>query len=208
MRHLILIILGVMLFACCTPAKKPETTVTYQKRLLVAVGDIQNQTDDTNYDSILDPLTGSFIDALQKTGCFRLVERQRLKSVLEELKLGMAGLTDPSQSKEIGKLLGVDAILLIDLTSVVYENDKKSVGSFIERGSETFKVISDARLVAVDTGEIYASSSHSVTLENSYEKVGSIMNGQMADKKAMVQEAMQKSVEFLAHDISSQVPRN
>jgi len=49
--------------------------------------------------------------ALVNSGQFNVVERLKLKSVLEELKLSQAGLIDPNSAKKIGKLLGADTIL-------------------------------------------------------------------------------------------------
>ncbi len=211
MKYCFFIFALIIILTACTHNTKPEkkfNAIPYEKRILIAVGDLQNRTGDADYDSILDPLTGIFINELQKTSCFRLVERQRLKSLLEEMKLSFSGLTDPAASKQVGKLLGVDAFIFVDLSAVDYNNDKNEVGDHIEKGDETFIVRSDARLVAVETGEIYASSAYSVTMENSYSKVGSILKGQKADKKAFVEEAMEQSVEYLAQDIAGQVSRN
>lgn len=49
--------------------------------------------------------------ALVNSGQFNVVERLKLQSVLDELKLSQLGLTDPQGAKQIGKLLGADVIL-------------------------------------------------------------------------------------------------
>jgi TolB-like protein len=49
--------------------------------------------------------------ALVNSGQFNVVERLKLQSVLDELKLAQAGLIDPTGAKQIGKLLGADIIL-------------------------------------------------------------------------------------------------
>jgi TolB-like protein len=49
--------------------------------------------------------------ALVNSGQFNVVERLKLKSVLDELKLSQLGLTDPAGAKKVGKLLGADVIL-------------------------------------------------------------------------------------------------
>jgi TolB-like protein len=49
--------------------------------------------------------------ALVNSGQFNVVERLKLQSVLDELKLAQLGLTDPEGAKEVGKLLGADVIL-------------------------------------------------------------------------------------------------
>jgi len=52
------------------------------------------------------------ITALFKEDRFRVVERSQLESVLEEQKLGASGLIDASTAAELGRGLGVDAIIL------------------------------------------------------------------------------------------------
>jgi len=49
--------------------------------------------------------------ALVNSGQFNVVERLKLQSVLDELKLTQLGLTDPEGAKEVGKLLGANVIL-------------------------------------------------------------------------------------------------
>ena len=46
-----------------------------------------------------------------RTNVFVVVERERLDQVLKEMELGQTGLIDESQVGEVGKLLGVDAII-------------------------------------------------------------------------------------------------
>ena len=49
--------------------------------------------------------------ALVNSGQFNVVERLKLKSVLEELVLNQTGSMDPKSAKQVGKLLGADVIL-------------------------------------------------------------------------------------------------
>lgn len=49
--------------------------------------------------------------ALVNSGQFNVVERLKLQTVLEELKLTQLGLTDPEGAKQVGKFLGADVIL-------------------------------------------------------------------------------------------------
>jgi TolB-like protein len=49
--------------------------------------------------------------ALVNSGQFNVVERLKLKSVLEELELSQTGVIDSKNAKQVGKLLGADVIL-------------------------------------------------------------------------------------------------
>jgi hypothetical protein len=52
------------------------------------------------------------ITALFNMGRFKVVERAQLEKILQEQQLGMTGVIDASTAAEIGKGIGVDAILL------------------------------------------------------------------------------------------------
>jgi len=67
---------------------------------------------------------------------FKLFERSQLEKILEEQKLGMAGVLDASTAAEIGKGIGVDAIVL---------------GTVTRSGAN---IAIDARLIDTETAEI------------------------------------------------------
>ena len=66
-----------------------------------------------------------------------MVERSQLDKVIEELHLTMSGRFDEASVQRIGKLLGVDAVI---------------VGSYTELGTHTVEV--NSRVIHVETGEI------------------------------------------------------
>ncbi len=53
--------------------------------------------------------------ALDRTQRFTIVERLRLEDVMTEQHLELSGLVDPSTAKEVGKLLGVDYLVVGNL---------------------------------------------------------------------------------------------
>jgi len=67
---------------------------------------------------------------------FQIVEREKLKQILQEQKLSKEHLTDPEHSIKVGKLMSADAILATTITE----------------GSKSLEVIT--RLVSSETGEV------------------------------------------------------
>jgi TolB-like protein len=53
---------------------------------------------------------------LFNTGRFKVVERQRIKRILEEIQFQSSGLTDADQAAEIGRLLNVSKIMIGTVT--------------------------------------------------------------------------------------------
>jgi len=75
---------------------------------------------------------------------FTVIDRNHLRTILREQKLSMSGLMDPRNQKKLGKILGVDALLLGSITS------------FGESYRITFKMVATdtAQVVAADRGSI------------------------------------------------------
>lgn len=204
-RITIIFLVFTLSVSCGTKSTRNGTYIPREKRLLVAVGDLQNKSGNSEYDGLMDSLTGNFIYELDNTQCFRLIERERLKGMLDESKLGMSGLTDPKYTKQIGKILGVDAILFVNLASVTYTTDKKSA-MVAETERETYDITMDARLVAVDTGEILAASKVAKPFQNEYSSVLFVVkSGDKADPKALVKKGLEESVQYLARDLAAKI---
>jgi len=81
-------------------------------------------------------LTEELTTRLFRTGRFQLVERQLLKKVLEEQKLGASGLLDENAASRLGRLLGVEAL---------------TAGTVADLGP-TVKI--NARVITVETGSL------------------------------------------------------
>ena len=90
----------------------------------------------------------SLITALVNSGHFNVVERSKLKTILQELKLGTMGLVDASNAKEFGGLLQADLIL---------------IGSFANLGGYWN---TNLRLINVSTGLIVAAFEEKATFSD------------------------------------------
>ncbi len=99
--------------------KKPTPERTVRKpagkikrvgeRMSVAVLPFENKGASRDLgDIVLDKM----ITALFNEDRFRVIERSQLEAILEEQKLGASGLLDASTAAELGRGLGVDAIIL------------------------------------------------------------------------------------------------
>lgn len=104
-------------------------------------------------------LSGMLSNELAATGDFKVVERNKLQTVLEEQNLAASGRVAPGTGAKIGKLTGAD--YLIAGTVTAYEEGSQSTG-----GGLSFKGISlggnsskaylavDLRVINATTGEI------------------------------------------------------
>jgi curli biogenesis system outer membrane secretion channel CsgG len=104
---------------------------------------------------------------LVKDGTYRVVERKALDKILAEQNFSNSDRANPTSAAKIGKLLGVDAIIVGSITEFGNETKNTGVGGggggFGGFGLGGFKhknskanVALTARLVDIDTGEILA----------------------------------------------------
>lgn len=98
-------------------------------------------------------LAEELITRLHETEKFKVIERQLLNQVIKEQKLTLTGIIDPTSAKQLGRLLGVDAIVS---------------GSISDLG-RTLKV--NARLISTETGEIFAVASSEVMKDEAVTKL-------------------------------------
>jgi len=104
---------------------------------------------------------------LVKDGTFSIIERKALDKLMTEQNFSNSNRADPTSAAKLGKLLGVDAILIGSITEFGNETKKTGLGGAggnwggfglggLSHSNSKANVGIDARLVNVDTGEILA----------------------------------------------------
>jgi TolB-like protein len=112
------------------------TNLSYSPaQITVALGEFQNQSDKFYLDQWQQTIPDLLQTRLSESEKLILLERRKLKEVLEEQALSLSGLTDSSNVREIGTLLESDYIIF---------------GSINEIGSE-YRI--DASVVKISTGQ-------------------------------------------------------
>ncbi len=97
---------------------------------------------------------------LVKDGTYVLVERSKVEAILAEQNLGQSDRLEPSTAAQIGRILGVDAVLMGSITQFNMEDQSNdvSIGRIFGLGGKQKKQIANVqistRLVATATGEI------------------------------------------------------
>lgn len=112
-------------------------------------------------------ITDLLVAGLVKDGTYRIVERKALDKIMAEQNFSNSERADPSSAAKLGKLLGVDAIIVGSITQFGNETKKTNLGGMggnwggfgvggIGHSKSNANVGVTARLVNVDTGEILA----------------------------------------------------
>jgi curli biogenesis system outer membrane secretion channel CsgG len=112
-------------------------------------------------------ITQLLVTGLVKDGNFSVIERTALDKVMNEQNFSNSNRADPNSAAKIGKLLGVDAIIVGTITEFGNETKKTNLGGgggnwggfglggFGHSNSKANVAIT-ARIINIDTGEIMA----------------------------------------------------
>jgi curli biogenesis system outer membrane secretion channel CsgG len=112
-------------------------------------------------------ISDMLVTDLVKDGTYSVIERKALDKILAEQNFSNSDRANPASAAKLGKLLGVDAIIVGSITQ--FGNETKStniggagggfggfgVGGFGRKKSKAIVAL-DARIVNIDTGEIMA----------------------------------------------------
>lgn len=121
------------------------TTGKQSGLLTIAVFDIENLSpDDSIGDDLGVLLSSEIVGRLSAKPGVQIIERQKLLSVLQELKLGSSELADESVRLKVGKMLGAKRMVF---------------GSYLIAGGS---MRLDLRLVDVETGRILKTAKETV----------------------------------------------
>lgn len=104
-----------------------------------------------------------FISKLVSANHFEVVEREKLEQILKEQELSLTGISDPEYAIDVGKILGVDAIIFGEGNYTVKDIGEWKQPLFDEDADEYFQIsrLVDVsityRVVTTTTGLIKAS---------------------------------------------------
>jgi TolB-like protein len=119
--------------------------------------------DKENFDALQKGIAGMLISELAANPGARVVERDRIQSLLEEQNLGAGGRVDPQTAAKIGKLVGARYVI---------------TGTFIDFYGD-FRV--DLRLVNGETGEIMKTESDRMQRDHLFDIIRSLATRLMKD---------------------------
>jgi curli biogenesis system outer membrane secretion channel CsgG len=105
------------------------------------------------------------VTGLVKDGSFSVIERKALDKIMAEQNFSNSNRADPNSAAKIGKLLGVDAIVVGSITEFGNETKKTNLGGAggnwhgmglgnLGHSNSKANVAITARIIDVDTGEI------------------------------------------------------
>jgi curli biogenesis system outer membrane secretion channel CsgG len=143
-----------------------------------------------------------FITQLVKTGKFTVVDRERLAALMQEKNLSLSGDVSAATAVQAGKLLGVEYMLVGDVTEFGEQTNKAQVGwgLGLDVRKKKFVAALDCRLISVMTGEIVWADTGKKEESSSNVYVAGIGGG--VDDERMFDKVLRPVVEELSGKIT------
>ena len=195
----LLIIIGLI---CGCASNRP---LPFDERPLTAVMPFAYSAQPPEFANSVGGLADSLAGALVRTGRMRLVERQRVEAVMQEVQHGMTGAVDSATAAKIGRQLGAETVVIGAVVSVAVLEESRSM-KFAEKADRWVEVVVEARMVAVETGELIASGKAVGKAKSKQRQAFGGQLGKLAPPEALFQKALQDVGDKLAETIAKNVP--
>ncbi len=118
-RNVFLGLLCVLIcLAACPPEAIPGQDGTSPTRLAVLYFDNNSITDRERLEPFRKGLAETLISDLSKIEALQIVERTRIDALLSELRLHQTGAVDSASAQRVGRILGVQTLLLGSFTAL------------------------------------------------------------------------------------------
>ena len=169
-NRLVMIAAALMLAAGCSPSKtvKMQQALSVDKtervksdytgpKRRIGVTEFANKTT-YGQGRLGGAATDILVTELTKSGKFIVVERDRMEKIMEEQKLQSQGMTDPLTVAQVGRVLGLEAIVI----GAVSQFGVKTEGSdylISQTKKQVADVTVDIRLVDVQSGAVLMADS-------------------------------------------------
>ncbi|MCB4757003.1 MAG: CsgG/HfaB family protein [Elusimicrobia bacterium] len=216
MRHLVFLFSGAFLLtAACAPktsvkmkqattvekTEKVESKYTGPKRR-IGVVDFQNKAPYAQ-GRIGDTATDIMITELVKTGKFIVVERDKLNKILDEQKLGQTGAIDPNTAAQVGKILGLNALLTGSVSQFGVKKEGKDL-LITQSKQQIVECTVDVRVVDTETGQVlFADSGKGVVRKATGQILG--MGNKSKYDETLEGEALRAAIVQFMENLTSQV---
>lgn len=200
----VLRIIGITVLCCALGLA--SATAQPKKRIAVSRFD-----DGAHYHGCGTGIADMLATALVKSGKFIVVERKDLDRVLDEQRLGASGVITAETAPAMGKVLGVDLVVVGSVSELVTKKTDIGGGASLFGlgvSSKGARAVVDIRLINTTTGQIMVAESEegtesSIGFHGRYEDINfSDMNAwDNTDLGKAAREAINKCVDLIAENM-------
>ncbi|NLM71128.1 MAG: hypothetical protein GX181_04085 [Synergistaceae bacterium] len=200
----------VLLLLCALCLCAGTVTEAAEERIRIGIVGFDSKADGVSQ-SQADIVTDLFTRTLASSKTIAVYERERLAKVGEEIKLGMSGLVDMNTAIEVGRIAGVQYILIGSVTELSERMSGGAVPIFglpvaVGGGGHEARATLDVRLIDTTTSETRLALSETGTSASTASAV-SVMGLSFAEAEfgGLQARAIADAVNRLAHTIRGEL---
>lgn len=208
----------LILIIICTILAIPASGAGYLYRVAVLPfddGSIKTRWWKEDFE-LTSSITDEMITALAETKRFRIIERSQIDDILREHNLSRAGLLDPKTAAKVGRILGVQYLILGRVTEFSSKTDTDLLGNpnadnpmGMVINNTIARVALDARMVDTTTAEILTTATGSGERKNitlgTATKYGLMVFGAKDFEKSDMGKALRQAVNSVAYQLATKV---
>jgi len=161
----------------------------------IAVLDFEGSENFSNIGSI--EMAEILITQLKKSGGFEIIERNKLKEVIQEQNLQLSGIVNEETAVEMGNLLGAEYLVMGKISSVTETKKDKFAYTLVQ-----LEVGIDVRVINTSTGNIIFGETASGITE---EKIVMTSSGQIVSGAINYNSAYEKAARIAAEKIATRL---
>jgi curli biogenesis system outer membrane secretion channel CsgG len=154
-------------------------------------------------------VSDQLVNRLVKDGQYSVIERSKLDAILREQNLGASGRVDASTAAQIGRILGVDAVIIGSVTQFDVQR-RESGGGFFGIGARVTDtdayVKLNIRVVSTTTAEILsvAEGNGNASQSDSRVSIGGIGGGSATSNEGrLLTKATEKALDQIVTDLNA-----
>ena len=145
----LIVVVNLLVIGCLGTVKAAETGNTAKKNLTVLK--FSGEMSSGYRKNISDRILADLIESNR----FNVIDRQNLDSILDEQKFSTSGLVNPNQGSKIGKIAGLEKVIVGKVTSYNYKYHEAEYhdGTKIQDAYYDVKISATVKMVDVETAK-------------------------------------------------------
>lgn len=111
-RNIAIILIAIAIQPCFAEKQLPQKPKDRDESLVYCIAPPANNTGDTRFEPLAEGFADVLISACSNEKEIRIVEREKLSQLMNELKLSLRALTKQENAVKVGRLLRADRIII------------------------------------------------------------------------------------------------
>jgi curli biogenesis system outer membrane secretion channel CsgG len=212
MKSLAQFILPVLLLAAATGTTsagekkhQPIEPFSIDKQYLMAVMPFEDKTKEQKYGYLGNQIADQLISGIFPYKRFRLIERERLTAIIDELQIQQTDYFKKEFVSKIGNQLGAEVMLAGSIIDILQKTEKRSIG-LASKEETTLSISLEARIIRIDTGEILSISKWTEKEVFSKKQALAAVKDDSRKSEDLIADAVRNAVVEIAYELCKNAP--